>query len=167
MSTYQLPIDDKYLPRVIELSRPDKIVFMALGMFGSTGKRIKALRTSRDINQKDMMPALKRQGVEVGQSFISQIESDRKQPPLELLVALARVLGTTTDYLLMVTDDPTPAASTETQIVIDIPNRTERALIEDWIELMQDIEPDRRDSVLRSVRLLLSPPKPQQPRIIE
>lgn len=86
----------------MEPPRPAKIVFMALGMFGSTGKRIRALRTSRDFNQKDMILALRRQGVEVGQSFISQVESDRKQPPLELLVALAKVLGTTTDYLLMV-----------------------------------------------------------------
>ena len=102
MSTYQLSLDDKNVPWAIGVSRPDKIVCMALGMFGSTGKRIKALRTSRDFNQKDMILALRRQGVEVGQSFISQVESDRKQPPLELLVALAKVLGTTTDYLLMV-----------------------------------------------------------------
>lgn len=167
MSTYQLLSDDKYRPQVIAASRLDKIMFMALGMFGSTGKRIKALRTSRDFNQKDMMRALKKHGIDVGQSFISQVESDRKQPPLELLVALARVLGTTTDYLLMMTDDPTPATSTETQIVIDVEDRTERALLEDWMELMKDIEPARRDSVLRSVRLLLSSPRTPSPRIIE
>jgi transcriptional regulator with XRE-family HTH domain len=140
---------------------------MALDLFGSTGKRIKALRTSRDINQKELVAALKKQGVDVGPSFISQVESNRKQPPLELLVGLAKVLGTTTDYLLMVTNDPTPNAATDSQLIIDVQDRSDRALLEEWVEVMQDISPERRESILRSVRLLLSPPDQKPPRIIE
>lgn len=138
---------------------------MALGLFGSTGKRIKAMRTGRDINQKELAGELKRHGVDVSPSFLSQIEASKKQPPLDVVVALARALGTTTDYLLMLSDDPTPSASSDSQIVIDVTDRSERALIEDWVDLMQDLEPARRETVLRSVRLLLSPSK--SPKIIE
>lgn len=139
---------------------------MALGMFGSTGKRIKALRTSREINQKELLSSLKAQGVEIGPSFLSQVESSKKQPSLELLIALARALGTTTDYLLMLSDDPSPAASTETQIVIDIQDPAERALMEDWVDVMQDVEPARRETLLRSVRLLLSSVRPPRPHVV-
>lgn len=170
MSTTNTPIAHSCDSGVTSQRRSDNIFCMTLDLFGSTGKRIKALRTSRDINQKELVTALKSHGVDVGPSFISQVETSRKQPPLEMVVALAKILRTTTDYLLMVTDDPTPVISTESQLVIDVESRTERALLEDWLELMEDLEPERRDSVLRAVRLLLSPPQPPQPpqpRVIE
>lgn len=140
---------------------------MATELFGTTGKRIRLLRDSRDMNQKALQSALKGYGIDVGASFLSQIESSRKQPSLELVVALARVLGTTTDFLLMLTDNPAPPTSTESQVVIDVQDRRERAIIEEWIDVMQDIEPERRESVLRSLRLLLSPGKTPPPRVVE
>lgn len=144
----------------------DKIQSMSLALYGSTGKRIKLLRTGRDMNQKQLQAALKEHGVEVGSSFLSQLESSSKQPSLEMLIALAKVLNTTTDFLLMLTDDPSPSGSTDSQIVVDVSDRTERALIEDWLELMQDMEPERRESILRAVRLLIAPPQSKPPIII-
>ena len=156
----------KYHPQANTVVAVATMACMALDMFGTTGKRIKALRTSRDINQKELVAALKGQGVDVGPSFLSQIESSRKTPSIELLIALAKSLGTTTDYLLMLTNDPAPSASTESQIVIDVQDAAERALIEEWVDVMQDIEPERRENVLRSVRLMLSALQSPRPRII-
>lgn len=132
---------------------------MALSLFNSTGKRVRALRTDKDLNQTQLAAELQKRGIEVGRSFVSQVEGGFKQPPLDMLVALAKILGTTTDYLLLLTDDPMPARSTEAQIVIDVASRSERALLEDWVDLMQDVEPERRKSILDAVRLLVGPTK--------
>lgn len=134
---------------------------MALSLFNSTGKRIKALRTDRDMNQTQLAIELQKNGISVKRSFVSQVEGGSKQPPLDMLMALAKILGTTTDYLLLLSDDPIPARSTETQIVVDVASRSERALLEDWIDLMQDVEPDRRKAILDAVRLLVGPAKPR------
>ena len=50
---------------------------------------------------------------------MSEIETDVNNPSLGLLVGIAKTLGTTTDYLLLVNDDPFPPQSTENQIVIE------------------------------------------------
>lgn len=96
-------------------------------LFNTTGKRIRMLRTGRGLSQLELSRELKKHGVDVNNTFISQIENaplegeaggdDRekiKRPPLTLVVAAAKVLGTSTDFLLLVTDDPSPAeANTE------------------------------------------------------
>lgn len=161
MSTYNLLPDDLCDGLGKDGQHAITIDGMMLNMFGSTGKRIRALRTDRDMNQKELMLELKTHGVDVGPSFISQLESNTKQPSLEMLTALAKVLGTTTDYLLMLTDDPLPARSSDSQIVIDVASRTERALLEDWVDLMQDVEPERQRAILDAVRMLIGPSKPR------
>lgn len=77
-------------------------------LFDTTGKRIRMLRTGHELSQLDLAKLLEAHGVQVGNSFISQVETSGKQPPLEMVVALAKVLGTTTDFLLMVSNDPLP-----------------------------------------------------------
>ena len=72
------------------------------------GKRIKRLRQDYDWNQAELAARLTGEGVEVGVSHISRIEKSERNPSTEMLTSLARVLGTTTDYLLLLTDDPLP-----------------------------------------------------------
>ena len=43
---------------------------------------------------------------------MSEIETDVNNPSLSLLVGIAKTLGTTTDYLLLVNHDPFPPQST-------------------------------------------------------
>ena len=81
--------------------------------FDSTGKRVRILRQDREWNQLDLVDGLRRHGVSVGSSYISQIENKGKIPSAEILVALAKSLETTTDYLLLLTDDPTRDSTTE------------------------------------------------------
>ena len=79
---------------------------MTKQFFDTVGKRIRLLRQDLDLNQATLVNELKKQGVEIGSSYISELERTDKVPSGTVLAGLAKVLGTTTDYLLMLTDDP-------------------------------------------------------------
>ncbi|PSR36836.1 MAG: hypothetical protein C7B44_06905 [Sulfobacillus thermosulfidooxidans] len=59
------------------------------------GQRLRALRKQAGYTQAELA-----EKVGVSQYTISNYEQESRQPPLELLVQLADVLGTSTDYLL-------------------------------------------------------------------
>lgn len=130
----------------------------------TTGRRVRWLRERRGLTQIELASALQRHGVDVGNAFISQIEKQNKPASVKTIAALSAELGTTIDYLLMATDDPAPPTSSLNQIVVDVTDADERVLIEEWIDLIQDMSPEQRRSLLQSVRLLLTPYNP--PRII-
>lgn len=82
--------------------------------FDTMGKRIRILRDDRQLSQTDMAVLMGAYGAAVNPSYLSQIEADAKLPRLPVLRAIARVLETTTDYLLLLSDDPLPlVAQTE------------------------------------------------------
>jgi transcriptional regulator with XRE-family HTH domain len=61
----------------------------------STGRRIQALRGARGFTQDELA-----RRVSLSKSFLSEIENDHAMPGGEVLLRLAEVLGTSTDYLL-------------------------------------------------------------------
>lgn len=61
----------------------------------SPGTRLQQLRTRRGWTQDELASR-----AEVSKSFLSELENDHALPGGELLLRLADVLGTTTDYLL-------------------------------------------------------------------
>lgn len=61
----------------------------------STGQRIQALRSARGLTQDELAKK-----VSLSKSFLSEIENDHAMPGGQVLLALAEVLGTSTDYLL-------------------------------------------------------------------
>ncbi|QJC52760.1 helix-turn-helix transcriptional regulator [Paenibacillus albicereus] len=65
------------------------------------GKRLKELRTNRNLMQSDVAEALK-----VDRASVSNYEIGRALPKKDALLILADLYGTTTDYLLGKTDDP-------------------------------------------------------------
>lgn len=70
----------------------------------TTGQRIYWLRRyTLKMKQKDF-------AVQIGtsQGFLSEIESDKKEAGSRLLARIAELLHTTTDYLLLRTDNPSP-----------------------------------------------------------
>ena len=76
-----------------------------MGLLDTLGKRIKALRADLGMSQKDLAFRLG-----TPPSHLSDIEAD-KVPRVsgEMLAKIADILGTTTDYLTIRTDDPLPA----------------------------------------------------------
>ncbi len=65
--------------------------------------RLKDLREDGDITQKALADYL-----HIKQNTYSQYENGQRQLPLELLVALAKYYGTSTDYILELTDVKAP-----------------------------------------------------------
>ncbi|QWI52537.1 helix-turn-helix domain-containing protein [Bacillus mycoides] len=63
--------------------------------------RIKELRKERKWSQKELG-----EKVEVSESFVSKVESGKKQPSREVTTKIAEVLNVTTDYLLGRSEDP-------------------------------------------------------------
>ncbi len=79
-------------------------------MLDTFGKRLRFLRIDRDIRQKDLADALRRRGVSVGQGYISVLEASKKNrmPNGEVIAGLAQDLQTTSDFLLLLSNDPDP-----------------------------------------------------------
>lgn len=67
----------------------------------STGERIRWLRKRARLTQEELGAA-----IGVGNVFVSNIEKDVAAPPIDKLVKLARVLNTTADYILCLSDVP-------------------------------------------------------------
>ena len=65
--------------------------------------RLKDLREDSDITQKELAKHL-----HIRQNTYSQYENEHRQIPIELLVALAKYYGTSTDYILGLTDEKKP-----------------------------------------------------------
>lgn len=106
----------------------------------TTGQRIYWLRrTTAKMLQKDLAAALG-----VAQSYVSDMEADKREPSAEVARKIADVLNTTTDYLLLRTDDPSPPKDAEPTFLSD-----EAAQAATMIDEMY---PDLRSQALRAVR---------------
>lgn len=65
--------------------------------------RLKAMREDLDIKQKEIADYL-----HIKQNTYSQYENGQRQLPLEMLILLAQYYGTSTDYILGLTDEKKP-----------------------------------------------------------
>lgn len=65
--------------------------------------RLKDLREDMDLTQKQVADILN-----VKQNTYSQYENGIHELPLDALIKLARFYGTSTDYILRLTDEPKP-----------------------------------------------------------
>ena len=65
--------------------------------------RLKDLREDSDITQKAIAEYL-----HIKQNTYAQYENGQRQIPIEMLIALARYYGTSTDYILELTDIKKP-----------------------------------------------------------
>lgn len=70
-------------------------------LLNTTGKRVERLRKDRGWRQADLAEAAK-----VRQNYISAIEKDTAAPSAEIMGAIAKALGTTLDFLMMLTNNP-------------------------------------------------------------
>ena len=78
-----------------------------MALLDSLGKRMKALRADRGMSQKDLAKM-----ISTAQSHLSEIESDNVPRVSGHLVGrIALALATTSDYLLLLTDDPMPLSA--------------------------------------------------------
>ena len=65
--------------------------------------KIRDSREDRDLTQKEVAEVL-----HISQNTYSQYENGKRQMPIDCLIALAKYYETSTDYILGITENPTP-----------------------------------------------------------
>lgn len=82
------------------------------------GWRLKRLRMDLGLTQEDLRAELERAtGRVVGKTYITDLERTERMPSLAMAAAMARMLGTTTDYLALLSDDPEPPRAQPEQYI--------------------------------------------------
>jgi len=111
------------------------------------GKRLRILREDQGINQTELAQRMADMGAGIDPSYLSQIEADAKMPRLPVLAAIVRALNTTSDYLLLLSDQPATAAPDEP------PNYfSEEA--DEAARLIDAMQPARRAEALALLRVI-------------
>ncbi len=112
----------------------------------TTGKRVLWLRKRLDINQAELA-----RRVNVGQSYISEIENDQGFPSTQLITLLADELDTSVDFLLLRSDDPREPAEdlTEDDKAADL---ARDALLAEY-ELLDEIDQQALHQIAVTLRL--------------
>lgn len=77
-------------------------------VLNTTGKRISFHRDEMGMSQEGLTVALREYGIKIERSQLSRIENQQHPPSGQMLSALAHILGVTSDYLLLLSDDPLP-----------------------------------------------------------
>lgn len=83
------------------------------------GDRLRSLRNKQGYTQEELSVL-----VNIGSRQIWRYENGETSPDSDTLAAISKVLSTSADYLLGLTDDPTP----NNQILVQL-SSTERAII--------------------------------------
>lgn len=98
------------------------------------------------------------------QPHISNMEKGEgnKLPSVQVLRAMAVILGTNTDYLLGLTDNWRPLGDINDEVVVTIENDNERRMIQEMTEMVADASSEDKQYIVDLVKRIL--PKP--PRII-
>lgn len=76
---------------------------MIVAMGNIFGERLKKLRHSKGITQKELAKQL-----QIGRSSIAEYEAGKKTPTGPVVAKIAKYFSVSADYLLGLTDDPRP-----------------------------------------------------------
>lgn len=76
---------------------------MVLNTFG---KRLKFWRTEHKLSQVELRDKMQKEhGVDIGETYVSELERTEKMPTLEVAIAMAKVLNLSLDYLGLLIGD--------------------------------------------------------------
>lgn len=99
-TNFRATIDDRLLRSLLQKGRS----FVVGGLLNTPGKRVNRLREDLGLRQVDLA-----QTVGVRQNYISAIEVGTAMPNADIMAKIAKALGTTLDFIMMLSDDPLPA----------------------------------------------------------
>jgi transcriptional regulator with XRE-family HTH domain len=146
---------------------------MAAPYFNTTGKRIRLLRQDLNISQTGLAHAMRKLGIDISHQYISELERTDKTPSGDVLSGLARVLGTTTDYLLLLTEDATPPPEHVAQeeqnpkpprddrVIYQVPSQATRLLVERLLKVFSELTDAEREYVIATSELLRNMNRPR------
>lgn len=119
---------------------------MSEQLLNTFGKRVRALRG--EMTQEELLERAEKEcGQSMSQGHWSSLERKGKIPNGGMVAAVAKVLGVSADYLLLITDNPYPSHETK-----DIDAISEEA--EEVAGIIDEMTPERRQDVLAIVRAL-------------
>ena len=118
------------------------------------GDRVRELRTALSLSQYDVSDELRRMGAEVKQSWLSQVERGGAGLRPEALTALAFLLGTSTDYLLGVTDDPSPREDLGAQVMLIERDEGRREELQRLFRAVEKLAPELKDEYYAMIEVL-------------
>lgn len=118
------------------------------------GERIKRLRMDMGMTQADMVEKLQKLVGAVNQSHLSQVERGERGLAPETLAAVAVVLETSTDYLVGLTDDPTPQGNMEEQVILVERNQINREYLQRIFAGVGKMTPEQRAEYYRAIGAL-------------
>lgn len=125
---------------------------MAATYFNTTGKRIRLLRQDIGLSQTGLAQSLRKMGIDISHQYISELERTNKVPSGEVLSGLARVLGTTADYLLLLTEVPDTdgdvQADQDNRIVYEVPSEATRQLAQRLLTVFSELTDAERAYVV-------------------
>ena len=115
----------------------------------SMGKRLRIHREDMGISQTELAQRMERYGVNVRSAHISGIERRGKAPSVPVLAAIARALNTSSDYLLMLSDDPSPYGESAPGTPLYISEQADEIA-----RIVDNLPPYRRDELLVHARMV-------------
>lgn len=145
-------MNNEYLHRSVNFAaRSYKIRAMSKDFFNTFGKRVRVLREDRGLTQEQLAELLSDHGVTVQNTWISTLEraKENRMPATDVVIALAKALHTTTDYLLMLSDEPRNLLNVEP--VYMSPQADEAARMIDGLR-----DPTWRDHCITAIREILA-----------
>lgn len=131
---------------------------MVIDYLNSLSKRVRVLRDDLGLSQGELSVATKG---ELSQSMISKIERGIATPGATGVAALARALKTSTDFLLLLTDNPAPPAFIDDEEPLLLREGGGVYGIESGVEpLFRLLSPLRQAEVLDMMRWMLTQDDP-------
>lgn len=132
---------------------------MALDTFG---KRLRSLRQDFEggMSQIELRDKLRAIQVDIGETYISELERTNRMPSLEVAAGMARVFKVSLDYLGMLIIDALPLER-------DAPPHYFSPEADEVAQLVDAMRPEQRSALLGVARNMVSFPADRQRRAIE
>ena len=118
------------------------------------GVRIRRLREDAGMTQSDLADEIAKVHSGVNQSHVSQVERGAAGFRPETLATVAKALETSIDYLLSLTDDPTPYSDLREQVILVEKDPERREVIQKLFSAIEKLPPDMRDSYWETLHTL-------------
>lgn len=127
------------------------------------GERIADLRSRNNFSQAGLAREVSTKfGIELTQGAVSHIETGRKQPSVEVLIALARLLNTSVDFLVGLRDDDVPPGGWEDEVAFPVRDKEVKAIATELVSILNQASSEDMSFYLDVIRKMSGKP----PRII-
>lgn len=132
------------------------------------GERVRRMREDMGLRQQELAHRLVAIGSQVSQSQLSAVERGTKGLSVQGLGYLAKTLETSADYLIRLTDDPSPRADLEETVLMVERDPLRREFAQRLFSAVERLPADLRDEYLRGIKIMydgiaLRAPKPVPP----